>query len=172
MPLALAPGALCEAAPSPTPALTITADRPLQFGTVLIVDGAERRIGATGEVLDTIPIPRHGNAPTAGGFTIAYDRGEPSQRPITITLSITLAQITPLNAGGATAMIDRFETDLPGVGQLLPGQPATVTIRNCTTQVCTLSFALGGQLTLHRAQGGGSMTLAAPLSVRVVDVTG
>ena len=172
-PLALFAGLVAaadQAAAAPT--LTITPDRALRFGTMVVIDNASRRVSSSGEITDATSTPGRTGDAGPGGYTIAYDRGDGSLRPLTITLQITFAPVQTLGQSGMAGGVTAFETDLPGAGEILPGHPVTATIRNCTSRVCSLSFSFGARLDVSRAGLGGTANLAAPVSATVLDVQG
>jgi len=159
------------AARGATSALSLLAEQPLRFGTLVVTDSGARTVHASGEVSNDNILPMGYAGVGPAEFTLSYDRGTASTQPISVVVRIMLAAMPPLAQGGVTGALSQFETDLPGAEQLAPGRPVTVTIAHCATRVCTLGFHVGARLSITRTSGGGSLAIAPPLSASVVSVT-
>jgi hypothetical protein len=157
-------------ATAPVPAIDISSDSGLRFGTMIAADTASRTVHASGEITDgtMLPIGFRGAGPAQ--FTISYDRGENDSRPISVVLQVMVASMTPVVQDGVTGMLSDFETDIPGVFRLVPGRPATTTLSNCTTRVCSVTFHVGARLDVQHGGGGGAVNIAPQITATVLAV--
>lgn len=154
--------------PAHADSLTLTANRQLRYGSFAVAGTGSRTVSATGVVLDSGVFPVSGPVGPAE-FTFAFDRGGSSQ-PVTIVVQFLLASVPPVNQGGVTGTLSGFNSDLPGIPLLIPGQAAIVNITSCVTRICTQTFRIGARLDVTRASGGASLTIPLPVSATVLAV--
>ena len=162
--------------------ISLTADTKLRFGTFVAFNGGSRTVSATGVVTnDRIwPVTATGSGQGSGRvsetstgpaqFTLTYDRGNGDHEPLSLTIQLILLAPAPVAITGVSGSLSGFDTDLPGVANLQPGQSIPATISNCTTRLCTLSFHIGARLDVSRSGAGASLSMAIPLSAVLVRV--
>jgi hypothetical protein len=71
-------------------------------------------------------------------------------------------------SGGVTGSLTRFDTDLPGINALTPGQSAQATLTGCNRRTCTRTFRVGGTLQITRTNGGAQLAIPLPIVVTVL----
>ncbi|MDE2404540.1 MAG: DUF4402 domain-containing protein [Sphingomonadales bacterium] len=149
-------------------ALTVTADQPLRFGSLVVPASGSRTIDPGGAVTGSGLVALAGDAVGPAQFTVTYDRGADSTRPITIVVQVLLAGGATQVQGGVTGVLSNFRTDLPGTPTLLPGQPMMLVIANCTERRCSRSFRVGARVDITRSSGGARLTLPVPVSATLL----
>lgn len=155
------------------PALDLLPGRELRFGTVVVTDAGSRMVSASGAVTNDSIMPMGFASARPASFTIAYDRGSDENRPLSITIEIELSSIPPVSRSGVTGTLSDFDTDLGGgITPLIPGQPVSYTITNCTTRICSTEFQVGARLSITRSTGGASLSLYPPITARIIAVKG
>ena len=162
--LVLVPGQVEAAAPS----VTVTADQSLRFGSFFTDTAGTRTVTATGSVTGSAIVPLTGTTPGPARFTITYDRGNNASVAYSLLISVLVPGAASQVSGGVTGTIARFDTDLPGVSALLPGQTAQVTITGCQRRLCSRSFRVGGTLQVTRTAGGADLAIPLPIVVTVL----
>lgn len=150
------------------PSVTVSADQALRFGSFFTDTTGTRTVSATGSVTGSAIVPLSGAAPGPAQFTFTYDRGNNAN----VTYSLLISVLVPGSAsqvrGGVTGKIARFDTDLPGVSALLPGQTAQVTLVGCQRRICSRTFRVGGTLEVARTSGGAALAIPLPIVVTVL----
>ncbi len=149
---------------------TVTADVRLDFGKMVVVDNGSRRISASGMVTDSGVLSVSGNSTRPAQFTVSYDRGNESRRPLDITVEVVLSAPGTVTSGGVSGKLSAFETDLPGYGTVTPGQVVRVTFESCAQRVCSRSFRVGARMDLTRRYGGGTLAMPLPIDATVISV--
>lgn len=162
----LAAGASPALAAAPT--ATVTADQTLRFGTFFTDTTGTRTVSATGSVTGSAIIPLTGAAPGPAQFTFTYDRGNNANTAYSLLISVLVPGSASQVSGGVTGTIASFDTDLPGINALLPGQLTQVTLTGCQRRVCTRTFRVGGTLQVARTSGGADLAMPVPIVVTVL----
>lgn len=67
-----------------------------------------------------------------------------------------------------TGTLTRFDTDLPGIGTLIPGQSVQTTLIGCARRTCIRTFRVGGTLQIARTSGGAELVIPLPVVVTVL----
>lgn len=160
----LASLALPEAARAARPELRVLPTAKLSFGSFVVFSQGSRTVSASGAVSSAGIEPAGQDSTYPASFTVNYDRGNESRRPISLVIDIQLMQPPPVTIAGVTGTLSGFTTDLAGAGAISPGQVITIAIDNCTSRQCARSFRIGGRLDVQRSQGGGG-TVIIPLTV-------
>ena len=150
------------------PSVTVTADQALRFGAFFTDTTGTRTVSATGSVTGSAIVPLTGTAPGPAQFTFTYDRGNNANVAYSLLISVLVPGTASQVNGGVTGTIARFDTDLPGVSALLPGQSAQVTLVGCQRQICSRTFRVGGTLQVARTSGGADLTIPLPIVVTVL----
>lgn len=152
------------------PSVTVSADQPLRFGTLLIPFSGSRSISPYGSVTD-VGLYAVGNDPVGPAqFTVTYDRGNESRRVLEITLQIFLSPNQFVRVGGVEGLVSDMASDIPGSGDFRTGGQARLTIRNCRERRCSLSFRVGGKIAVSRSSGGASLVLPLSATATVLSV--
>ncbi len=155
------------AARAAAPTVSVRADQQLRFGTFFTDTAGSRTVSASGAVSGSAVVPIGSSPAGPAQFTITYDRGNNANRSYALLVQLIVTGVS-LKVGGVTGSLSSFDTDLPGVGPLLPGQAAVYTIKGCQRQICTHTFRVGGKLDVTRTTGGAALTLALPVTVVVI----
>ncbi len=150
------------------PSVTVNADQALRFGTFFTDTTGTRTVSATGSVTGSAIIPLTGAAPGPAQFTITYDRGNNANVNYSLLVSVLVPGTASQVSGGVTGTIARFDTDLPGLGTLLPGQTAQFTLLGCQRRICSRTFRVGGTLQVARTSGGADLAIPLPIVVTVL----
>jgi hypothetical protein len=140
----------------------------LRFGSFFTDTAGTRTVTATGSVTGSAIVPLTGTTPGPARFTITYDRGNNASVAYSLLISVLVPGAASQVSGGVTGTIARFDTDLPGVSALLPGQTAQVTITGCQRRLCSRSFRVGGTLQVTRTAGGADLAIPLPIVVTVL----
>jgi hypothetical protein len=166
----LGAGLASAAAPAlaAAPSVTVNADQALRFGTFFTDTTGTRTVSATGAVTGSAIVPLTGTAPGPAQFTFTYDRGNNANVAYSLLISVLVPGTASQVSGGVTGTIARFDTDLPGVSVLLPGQTAQVTLVGCQRQICSRTFRIGGTLQVARTSGGAQLAIPLPIVVTVL----
>jgi hypothetical protein len=158
------------AAHAAPPRLIVQSARELSFGSFVVFTQGSRTVTATGAVTGSSVFPVAQDRAFPASFTVTYDRGNESRRPISLVIQLQLLSPAPLASGGITGSLSAFSTDLAGYGAITPGQTMTVAIDNCVTRTCSRSFRIGARLDVVRSYGGGKVTMPLPVSAVLVAV--
>jgi len=145
--------------------VSVSADQSLRFGSFFTDTSGSRTVSANGTVSGSAIIPVTGPSPGPAQFTITYDRGNNANTAYSLLVSVLLPSAPSQISGGVTGTLTRFDTDLPGISGLIPGQATQTTLIGCNRRTCTRTFRVGGTLRIARTVGGAQ--LAIPLSVVV-----
>lgn len=113
-------------------------------------------------------MPLTGSAPGPAQFTFTYDRGNNANTNYSLLIAVLVPGVASQVSGGVTGTIARFDTDLPGISELVPGQTAQITITGCQRRICSRSFRVGGTLQVTRTAGGAELAIALPIVVTVL----
>ena len=159
-------------AASPTAAMAgtvnVSADQTLRFGSFFTDTTGSRTVSASGTVSGTAIIPVTGASPGPAQFTITYDRGTNATTAYSLLISVQLPGSASQVSGGVTGSLTRFDTDLPGIPTLLPGQALLATLIGCNQRTCVRTFRVGGTLQIARTAGGAQLALPLPIVVTVL----
>ena len=160
---------LPQLAHADSPSLSISRDADLRFGKFAVFDTGWRAITPSGTQTSS-GIMSAGNDPVGPAqFTVRFDRGIESARPLTVTFQLLLQPQATAGTGGVKGQLSDFSTDLPGALPLVPGTIATASIANCRTRVCTLQFSVGARIDVTRSWGGSqTLTFALPVTALLV----
>ncbi len=163
-------GLASSAAPAlaATPSVTVSADQALRFGSFFTDTTGTRTVSATGSVTGSAIIPLTGTAPGPAQFTFTYDRGNNANVAYSLLVAVLVPSTARQVSGGVTGTIARFDTDLPGVGSLLPGQTTQFTLTGCQRRICSRTFRVGGTLQVARTSGGADLAIPLPIVVTVL----
>lgn len=165
-----AAGALLLAGAIPQPAradssLELVAGSPLDFGALVVLGSGTKQIAPDGAItasgLVTVRGPREGPAQ----FTITY---RPGNRTRTAVVQLVFASIPQLSSNGTTGTVSNLASDLPGISLFLPGQSRIYTMPPCPPPACSVSFRVGGRLSLTGGVAGASFAFPLPISARLV----
>lgn len=148
--------------------VTVTADSDLHFGTFMVFGSGQRTVSPTAAVTDNAIVPLEGSSPSPARFTVTYNRGNQSRRPLDIEIDVYLHSVSRVSIGGIEASLTSLRTDVAGQSQLESGRPIRITIPNCRTRICARSFSVGGTLNVNRSYGGASLTIPIPVYVELV----
>ena len=164
--------AVCAAAAAPAraapAAVIVSADQALRFGSFFTDSSGSRTVSASGSISGTSIVPVTGAAPGPAQFTITYDRGNNANTAYSLLIAVLLPSAPSQVSGGVTGSLSRFDTDLPGLGTLVPGQTAQVTLIGCARRTCIRSFRVGGTLQVTRSSGGAQLAVPLPIVVSVL----
>ena len=150
------------------PRVRISPDSELRFGSFMVFGSGARTVSATGLVSDQAIVPIEGSTTGPARFTISYDRGNESKQSLDIEIELVISNPGPVRAGGVDARLSAFETDLPGALRVTPGQAIRLSIRNCSTRVCSRSFQVGARLDVARQFGGADLSVPIPLDATII----
>jgi len=150
------------------PSVSVSADQALRFGSFFTDTAGTRTVSATGSVSGSAIVPLTGSAPGPAQFTFTYDRGNNANTNYSLLIAVLVPGVASQVSGGVTGTIARFDTDLPGVSELVPGQTAQITITGCQRRICSRSFRVGGTLQVTRTAGGAELAIALPIVVTVL----
>ena len=153
-----------------TPAISVTADRELAFGTFMIFGSGSRTVTASGAVSDSGLVPLEGAIPAPAHFTISYDRGNASRNVLDIELELVINAPPMVRQGGVEARLSAYQSDLPEATLVTAGRPITLRLRDCRTRICSRTFRLGGRLDVTRHFGGAQLVVPIPVDVAVIDI--
>lgn len=156
------------AASAKVPTLLVSSDADLRFGRFLAFGNASRAVSASGSIIDqgVYPVAAGDTGPAA--FTVSYDRGNESNRPLNLEIEIVLSQPGTQVIGGVSGHLSAFVTDLPGATSYQPGQVIRIVIANCTARVCSRSFRVGARLDVARSHGGARLVFPLPIDAALV----
>lgn len=155
--------ASCPAAAA-TDSIALTSVNALQFGSFVVFGQGSRTISASGGVSDFAVVPV-GTAPVGPAiFTLVYDRGNNSQKAITVVMQLQLTAPPPVAVNGVSGNLSGFTTDLAGYPAIVPGDVMNVTVAGCTTRTCSVTFRIGARLDVVRSTGGGTLTVPIPVN--------
>lgn len=151
------------------PSVSVSEETDLRFGSFAVFTGGWRAVGATGSQSSGGIMPVPGEPVGPAQFTVRYDRGTESSRPITVVLQLLLMPQSYVTKNGVTGQLSAFTTDLPGALPLVPGTAALVTLPSCTTRLCTLTFHVGARLDVTRSAGAAQkISFNLPISAFVI----
>jgi hypothetical protein len=174
--LALGAAAIMVQAPAAnaaTPAsFTASADQPLRFGTMVTVGSGSRTVGADGSTSNASVFPLGDQASGPAQFTMTYARASGDHHAYQLIFQFSLPSVPNANVGGVRGSLSGFTTDLPGVSRLNPGQTAVYTMPNCVSATCSVTFHVGGTLSIQRTSGGASLNFPLLLLTTVTTVFG
>lgn len=159
---------LPETALAAEPSVTVSADQLLRFGSFFTDTSGSRNVSANGTVSGTAIIPVTGASPGPAQFTITYDRGNNANVNYSLLVSVMMPGSASQVSGGVSGTIARFDTDLPGISVLLPGQTVQTTLIGCRRRICSRTFRVGGTLQVTRKRGGAQLAIPLPIVVTVL----
>ena len=167
--MAVCTGPACAATPA---AFTATALQPLTFGTLVTASGGSRTVGPDGSTSSSGVFPLGDSTSAPAEFTLTYTRASGSFISVLVIFQFSLPSPPTVNIPGIQGTLSTFTTDLPGVATLQPGQTATYIMPACATATCSVSFHIGGTLTITRSSGGGNLTFPLTLLTTVTTALG
>ena len=174
--LVMAAAAIMVPAPAAhavTPAsFTASADQPLRFGTMVTVGSGSRTVGPDGSTSNASVFPLGDRASGPAQFTMTYARASGDHNAYQLIFQFSLPAAPNVNVAGVQGSLGGFTTDLPGVAMLNPGQTAVYTMPNCVAATCSVTFHVGGTLTIQRTSGGASLNFPLTLLTTVTTVFG
>lgn len=150
------------------PTIAVSADQSLRFGSFFTDTAGNRTVSASGIVSGTAIVPVTGASPGPAQFTITYDRGNNANTAYSLLVSVLLPSAPSQISGGVTGTLTRFDTDLPGVSVLVPGQSVQATLVGCNRRTCVRTFRVGGTLQITRTIGGAQLVIPLPVVVSVL----
>ena len=151
-----------------SPSVTVSADQSLRFGSFFTDTAGTRTVSASGTVSGTSIVPLTGASPGPAQFTITYDRGNNANTAYSLLISVLMPGSASQVSGGVTGSLSRFDTDLPGIATLLPGQTMQATLIGCSRRTCVRTFRVGGTLQIARTTGGAQLAIPLPIVVTVL----
>ena len=152
------------------PTLSISSDSDLRFGSFIVTGSGSRTVTAAGMVTDVAIIPAGQGDTGPARFTVSYDRGNENKHILNLVIEVVLSSVPRVVHGGVSAQLGQFVSDIPGGANVQPGSPIVITIPNCTTRVCSRTFALGGRLDLVSQFGGATFQIPLPIDARLRSV--
>lgn len=152
------------------PQVRIVAESDLRFGTFMVFGSGSRTVSANGMVTDSSLVALEGNPTGPARFSLSYDRGNQSKHVIDIEVELVVSPGSTVQQQGVRGSLSAFQTDLPGVGSISPGQPIRVLLRNCRERVCSQSFTIGARLDVSRQFGGANLIIPIPVDVAIISV--
>lgn len=156
-----------------TPASFIaTAIQPLAFGTLVTASGGSRTVSPDGSTSSNGVFPLGDSASTPAEFTLTYTRPSGTFLSVLVTFQFSLPPPPTVNIPGIQGNLSSFTTDLPGVATLQPGQTVSYVMPACVSATCSVTFHIGGTLTITRSSGGGNLTFPLTLLSTVTTVLG
>lgn len=151
------------------PVLSVSPNQALRFGSFVVLGTGSRTVNSSGAVTNAGVLPvGTGTGPAL--FTLSYDRGAPATGPIVVTVLISLAQPGGVSQNGLSASVSQFDTDLPGIPLLIPAQSVLYTMPVCSTQVCSITFHIGGRIDVTQPGTGGTVTVPLAVTASLVSV--
>lgn len=166
--------ALCRVDPAAaaSSSLTASADQALRFGTLVTAGGGARTVAPDGTTTNAGVFPLGDRASGPAQYTITFARATGDKFIYTLMFQISLASVPNVKTSGLQGSLGSFTTDLPGVPTLIPGQFATYVMPNCVTAVCSITFHVGGTLSVVRTNGTAALSFPLPLVSVVTAVLG
>lgn len=152
------------------PKVLLTSQSELKFGSFVVLGSGSRRVSATGAVSGTSIISTAHNDTGPARFTVSYDRGNNGRRNLNVVVQIVVSPVQQIQQGGITASLSSFDTDIPGVRRISPGQAVLVKMPNCRTRVCSRSFHIGGRIDVVRHYGGGGLTIPLLVDATLISI--
>ncbi len=150
--------------------LTISADANLRFGAFVVIASGSRTVRANGAVTNASIFPIVTVPTGPAQFTVTYDRGNQSGKPVDITFQVLMSSISAVNVNGVTGTLSSFDSDLEGAAVFVPGQAYSFTIRNCSQRACSKTFRVGGRIDVSRSSAGATLTIALPMIATLISV--
>ncbi len=163
--------------PYPTRAATAaafnaTAVQPLKFGTLVTASGGSRTVATDGSTTNNGVFPLGDSTSGPAEFTMTYRRAPGDLLSYLLIFQFSLPA-PPIEAiSGIQGSLSGFTTDLPGVPTLQPGQTAIYVLPNCMAASCSVTFHVGGTLTITRSSGGGTLNFPLTLLATITTVLG
>jgi hypothetical protein len=152
--------------------LDLRAQRELRFGSFGVMASGARVVSPTGAVTNQSIFPVPGGITGPAEFAIVYDRGNESRMALNLVIDLTVLSIPRFTTPTLSGTLSDLTSDLPGAPGLTSGQVVRLTINNCLTRTCQISFKVGGRLQVDRSGVGGAVSIPIPMSVTLVEVNG
>lgn len=151
------------------PELTVSADLPLRFGSLLIPASGSRIVTSRGQVIDSGLFDIGDDPVGPAQFTVTYDRGNEGRKVLNLRVQIFLSGGGPVKVDGVEARLSQLESDSAsstgGSDRVL-----NLTLANCRERRCSMSVKVGGRLDVTRSVGGAKLVVALAATGTVVDV--
>lgn len=145
--------------------LELVAGSPLDFGALVVLGSGTKQIGPDGSItasgVVTVRGPREGPAE----FTLTY---RPGDRTRTALVQLVFAGIPQLSDNGTTGSLSNLISDLPGLTPFLINQVQIYRMPPCPPPACSVSFHVGGRLSLTGGAAGASFAFPLPISARLI----
>jgi len=141
----------------------VTADADMRFGEFAVFGRGSRTLSAYGGSIDEGVFAIPGSIVAPAQFTVSYDRGNESRRPIDVSIEVSLLEAGSVTQGGVTAQLSQFVSDLPNAANLRVGEPIAIQIQHCMERICGRTFRVGGRLDVAQSSGGARLTIALPV---------
>jgi hypothetical protein len=156
-----------------TPASFVAiAEQPLRFGTLVVSGSGSRTVGPDGSTTNNAVFPLGDSASGPAEFTMTYTRASGDSHFYQLLIQVTLPSTSTVNVNSVQGNLASFTTDLPGLPTLLPGQSGLITINNCVTATCSVTFHIGGTLNVASGSKGAALTFPLMLMTTVTAVLG
>ncbi|MEW4448907.1 DUF4402 domain-containing protein [Qipengyuania sp. JC766] len=146
----------------------ISVDRELDFGSFMVFGNARRSVAANGAVTDDSIVALEGTIPAPAQFTVTYDRGNANRHVLDVEVELYISPASAVRIGGVEGRLSSYETDLPGARRVTGGQPIRISIPNCRTRTCSVTFRLGATLDVSRQYGGARLVVPIPVDAVLV----
>ncbi|MCX7284633.1 MAG: DUF4402 domain-containing protein [Novosphingobium sp.] len=150
--------------------ITVSAERDLEFGTFAVPASGWRWVSTTGEIRDGGILAFSGSLVAPARYSIIFDRGNESRRPLDVLVQVMMIAPRSFVAGGVSASLSNLASDLPDAGSTPSGLSATVRIANCRERRCAVSFNVGGRIDVSRTQGGATLRIPIAVTAAILSV--
>ena len=161
--------AVAEPVHAKRPRVEITELQELRFGEFAVLGTGARTVGTDGSIQDVGLVPMGAANIGPAAFAITYDRGNESNRTITIDVSLAINSGV-YSSNGLKAELRELASDLPGFHRIEPGQSMVLTLPDCRQRVCTMTFRIGATMEVTHSSGGGNIVVPTFLEVAVNQV--
>lgn len=152
------------------PSAYVFPEGDLDFGVMAVFGSGTRTITPSGSVTESGIVSASGDFPAPARFSVGYDRGNEGNKSINVIFLVTFGAVPPVTQGGVTGIVSNLTSDLPGALTITAGQTVQVSINNCRTRQCGVTFNVGGRIDVTSLYGGADLSTPVPVSVTVVSV--
>lgn len=152
------------------PAVTVSADLPLRFGALLVPASGTRIVTSRGQVIDTGLFAIGEDPVGPAQFTVTYDRGNESRRPIDVDVQVFLSGSGKVRIGAVEGELSQLESDIRSAGGGRDEPIVTLTLTDCRERRCSMTFRVGGRLDVLRTSGGAGLVIALGATASVLAV--
>ena len=155
-----------------TATFTATALQPLSFGTLVTANGGSMTVAPDGTTTTDALFALPSSFATPAEFTLTYTQPPGQLISLVVVFQFSLPAVPNQSVSGIQGKLTNYTTDLPGVATLQPGQVASYTMPVCISTSCSVTFHVGGTLTVTRSSGGGVLTFPLTLQSTVTTLLG